>query len=392
MSSSASGDTARPHPPRLLDQVRAAIRARHYSLRTEEAYLGWIRRYILHHHKRHPATMGPAEITAFLTALAVERRVSASTQNQAMAALLFLYRDVLGREPGWLDGVVRARRPRRLPVVLARGEVERLLGALRGAAWLLATLLYGTGMRLNEGLRLRVKDLDWARYEIVVREGKGNRDRVTMLPRALEPALHAHLASVSRLHDDDLRAGFGAVALPGALAAKYPNAARDWGWQWIFPASRLSLDPRGGERRRHHLHESVVQKAIHAAARAVGLTRPVGPHTLRHCFATHLLEAGYDIRTVQELLGHRDVATTMIYTHVLNRGGRAVESPADRLLAGTPSCASPPSPRGPSLGILSQVAQQHVDPPGELPHHGATLESDVPPHVAGIAMPIGTDK
>lgn len=388
MASPAS--SARPR--KLLDEVRAAIRARHYSLRTEEAYVGWIRRYIVHHGRRHPATLGAADITAFLTALAVERRVSASTQNQAMAALLFLYREVLGCAPQWLEGVVRARRPRRLPVVLGRGEVERLLGALRGVAWLLAALLYGTGMRLSECLRLRVKDLDWARHEIVVREGKGAKDRVTMLPRALEPALAAHLERVLQLHQADLAAGLGAVALPGALALKYPGAAREWGWQWVFPAGRIAADPRSGERRRHHLHESVAQKAIHAAARAAGIARPVGPHTLRHCFATHLLEAGYDIRTVQELLGHRDVATTMIYTPVLNRGGRAVESPADRLLAGTASSAIPPPSRGPTPSPPPSAGHKPVDPVPELPHHSVPTPPPIPPPPSGIGIPDGTDK
>lgn len=327
--------------PRLLEQVREAIRARHYSYRTEEAYVGWIRRFILFHGKRHPMDMGPAEITSFLTALAVERRVSASTQNQALAALLFLYQHVLGRDPGWLTDIVRARRPRRLPVVLTRAEVERLLEALDGTAWLMGALLYGGGLRLSECLRLRVKDVDLTRNEIVVREGKGNKDRVTMLPHAVAPTLAAHLARVRQVHADDLAAGFGNVLLPDALAVKYPNTEREWAWQWIFPARRLSVDPRSGQRRRHHLNESVLQKAIHSAARRAQLAKPVGPHTLRHSFATHLLEHGYDIRTVQELLGHRDVATTMIYTHVLNRGGRAVESPMDRLLAGTRSGASP---------------------------------------------------
>jgi integron integrase len=288
--------------------------------------------------------MGPIEITRFLTALAVERRVSASTQNQALAALLFLYQQVLGQDPGWLTDIVRARRPRRLPVVLTPAEVERLLAALHGTAWLMGALLYGGGLRLIECLRLRVKDVDLARREIVVREGKGNKDRVTILPHTVAPTLAAHLTHVRRLHNEDLAAGFGTVQLPDALAAKYPNAGREWGWQWIFPARRLSVDPRSGQRRRHHLHESVLQKAIHSAARGAQIDKHVGPHTLRHSFATHLLEHGYDIRTVQELLGHRDVATTMIYTHVLNRGGRGIESPIDRLLASTHSGASPPPP------------------------------------------------
>lgn len=321
-----------PSPkPRLLDQVHDAIRTRHMSLRTEEAYVHWIRRYIMFHRKRHPAEMGPAEITQFLTTLAVERQVSASTQNQALAALLFLYREVLGRDPGWLDGLVRAKRPQRLPVVLTRQEVTALLGALGGVNWMMAMLLYGAGLRLSECLRLRVKDVDFSRNEIVVREGKGNKDRVTMLPASVKEPLAAHLERVRHLHERDLAAGFGRVQLPDALARKYASASREWGWQWVFPASKICRDPRFGQPQRYHIHESVLQKAIHAAARQAGVIKPIGPHTLRHCFATDLLGAGYDIRTVQELLGHREVTTTMIYTHVLNRGGRGVVSPADRL-------------------------------------------------------------
>ncbi|MFI5395830.1 MAG: integron integrase [Candidatus Binatia bacterium] len=317
--------------PRLLDQVRDAIRTRHMSLRTEEAYVHWIKQYILFHHKRHPAEMGPAEITQFLTALAVERHVSASTQNQALAALLFLYRQVFGRDPGWLAGLVRAKRPRRLPVVLTQSEVSALLGVLEGVNWLMVMLLYGAGLRLRECLRLRVKDVDFTRNEIIVRQGKGDKDRVTMLPGSVKEPLAAHLERVQRVHARDLAAGFGRVQLPDSLARKYVNANRDWGWQWIFPASKICRDSRFGEPQRYHIHESVLQKAIHAAARKAGVAKPVGPHTLRHCFATDLLVAGYDIRTVQELLGHKDVTTTMIYTHVLNRGGRGVVSPADRL-------------------------------------------------------------
>ncbi len=324
---------AAPAPkPKLLDQVRDAIRTRHYSYRTEEAYVGWIRRFILFHGKRHPAEMGPPEITQFLTALAVHRRVSASTQNQALAAVLFLYQHVLGCNPGWLDDIVRAKRGERLPVVLTRAEVEALLAALDGVSWIMAMLLYSAGLRLTECLRLRVKDIEFSRNKIVVRERKGNKDRVTMLPGAVKEPLQAHLRQVREVHSGDLRAGYGRVQLPDALAAKYLNASREWPWQWVFPAARICRDPRFGEPQRFHTHESVLQKAIHAAARDARIGKPVGPHTLRHCFATHLLEAGYDIRTVQELLGHRDVKTTMIYTHVLNRGGRGVESPADRLV------------------------------------------------------------
>jgi integron integrase len=322
-----------PEQPKrkLLDQVRDAIRVRHYSIRTEEAYVGWIKRYILFHGKRHPAEMGQAEITAFLSSLAVERNVAASTQNQALAALLFLYRDVLGSDPGWLDDIVRAKRPERLPVVLVREEVGNLMNELEGLHWIMAMLLYGAGLRRLECLRLRVKDVDFAGNQIVVRDGKGAKDRMTMLPAVVKQPLLKHLASVRRMHERDLRAGFGKVLLPYALARKYPNADREWAWQWVFPARQISTDPRGGERRRHHLHESVLQRAVASAARAARIPKSVHCHTLRHSFATHLLEDGYDIRTVQELLGHRDVSTTMIYTHVLNRGGRGVASPADRL-------------------------------------------------------------
>jgi integron integrase len=330
----APAATPARRPPRLLDQVRDAIRTRHYSYRTEEAYVAWIKRYIVFHGKRHPREMGAPEVSRFLTSLAVERKVTASTQNQALAAMLFLYKEVLGRDPGWFEDVVRAKRPRRLPVVLSRSEVSALLGVMRGVSWIMATLLYGSGLRLSECLRLRVKDIEFERNEIIVREGKGDKDRITMLPAAVKEPLQRHLQTVRLLHQRDLRDGFGRVLLPYALAQKYPNADREWAWQWVFPASKLSVDPRSGQLRRHHLHESVLQKAVHAAAWQLEIKKPVGPHTMRHCFATHLLENGYDIRTVQELLGHRDVATTMIYTHVLNRGGRGVESPADRLLAG----------------------------------------------------------
>jgi integron integrase len=276
--------------------------------------------------------MGAAEVSRFLTSLAVDRQVAAATQNQALAALLFLYKDVLDRDPGWVDDVVRAKRPQRLPVVLSQQEVHALFSALDGVPWIMGMLLYGAGLRLMECLRLRVKDVNFGRGEMLVREGKGDKDRVTMLPAAAIPRLSAHLEQVRKRHAADLAAGGGRVMLPDALARKYPRANHEWGWQWVFPASTLSTDPRTGERRRHHMHESVPQRAIREARRRAGIDRPVGPHTLRHCFATHLLEAGYDIRTVQELLGHSDVKTTMIYTHVLNRGGRGVQSPADRLL------------------------------------------------------------
>jgi len=317
--------------PKLLDQVREAIRLRHYSLRTEEAYVSWIKRFILFHDKRHPLDMGEAEMTRFLSALAVKGHVSASTQNQALCALLFLYREVLRRDMGWLDKVVRARRPERLPVVLTRAEVKALLGTLAGVHGIMASLLYGAGLRLLECLRLRVKDIDFSSHQILVCEGKGHKDRRTMLPATVQEPLVAHLEHVRLVHQHDLAQGCGRVSLPDALARKYPHADCEWGWQWVFPAAQRNLDPRSGVQRRHHLHESVLQRAVKEAARKAGLSKPVSCHTLRHSFATHLLEDGYDIRTIQELLGHRDVKTTMIYTHVLNRGGRGVYSPIDRL-------------------------------------------------------------
>ena len=315
--------------PRLLDRVSLAARRRRFSRRTEEAYRGWVRRFVLFHGTRHPETMGGAEIAAFLTHLAVERRVAASTQNQALAALLFLYREVLGREPGDLGATVRARRPKRLPTVLSRAEARRLLAATGGVEGLVVRLLYGAGLRLLEALRLRVGDVHLERGEVTVRAGKGDRDRRTMLPGSLVEPLRAHLARVRRLHEQDLAAGRGAVPLPGALARKLPGAPREWPWQWLFPAPRLATEPGTGARLRWHLHPTRIQRAVAAAARAAAIPRRVTCHTLRHSFATHLLEAGYDIRTVQELLGHRHVTTTMIYTHVLNRGGLGVTSPLD---------------------------------------------------------------
>jgi integron integrase len=291
----------------------------------------WARRFILFHHKRHPKEMGAAEVTAFLSHLALERRVSASTQNQAKAALLFLYKRVLGMDLPWLDEIVQAKRTRRLPVVLSPQEVRSLLDQMEGTMGLVAELLYGTGMRVLEALRLRVKDLDFDLRAITVREGKGGKDRVTVLPDRLVEPLKAHLAKVRTLHAQDLAEGFGEVALPDALAMKYRSAGRQWGWQWVFPSIQRSADPRSGVIRRHHLHLESVQKAMRKAARSLDLTKPVSPHTLRHAFATHLLMAGQDIRTIQELLGHQEVETTMIYTHVLNRGGRGVLSPLDRL-------------------------------------------------------------
>jgi integron integrase len=313
----------------LLDRVRAAARVRHYSLRTEDAYVAWVRRFILFHGKRHPLEMGAAEINAFLTHLAVEGRVSASTQNQAFAALLFLYQKVLEVEPGRIEGVVRANRPRRLPVAPTREEVRAILDRLLGTYGLIGSLLYGAGLRVLECLRLRVHDLDFGRHEVLVRHGKGGKDRRTMLPAAAAPGLGAHLERVRRLHERDLAKGNGRVLLPEALDRKYPAAPTEWGWQWVFPSARLSADPRTGEVRRHHAHPGAVARAFRAAARQAGCVKPVGPHALRHAFATHLLEDGYDVRTVQELLGHADVSTTMIYTHVLNRNRLGVRSPLD---------------------------------------------------------------
>lgn len=315
--------------PRLLDRVREVIRIKHYSIRTEQAYLHWIRRYILFHGKRHPQELGAAEFRAFLSYLAVQGKVSASTQNQALNAILFLYREVLKIALLWLKGVQLAKKPRHLPVVLTRQEVKRVLARLDGTVWLMAGLAYGAGLRLLECLRLRVKDLEFTRGEVLVRDGKGQKDRVTMLPRNLIDPLRTHLAKVHQLHEQDLAEGFGRVYLPFALDRKYPNADREWGWQYVFPSSRRSIDPRGGAERRHHCDPAVLQRAIRAAVRNAQVLKPASVHTLRHSFATHLLESGYDIRTVQELLGHSDVKTTMIYTHVLNRGGRGVVSPLD---------------------------------------------------------------
>ena len=319
-----------PHP-RLYDRVLEELRSRHYSRRTEQAYVHWIRRFILFHHRRHPMALTEQDISAFLSHLAVAGNVAASTQNQALAAILFLYEKVLKKPLDRIEDVVRAKRPKRLPVVLTQSEVEALLSHMHGTERLIATLLYGSGLRLMEALRLRVKDIDFQRNEIVVRDGKGQKDRVTMLPESFKPALAAHLERVRHQHQQDLDRGFGRVYLPFALARKYPNAAAEWGWQYVFPATTLSTDPRSGQRRRHHLHESVVSRALSRAVKAAGITKHVTAHVLPHSFATHLLENGYDIRTVQELLGHKDVSATMIYTHVLNRGGRGVRSPADRL-------------------------------------------------------------
>ena len=317
--------------PKLLEQVQARIRVKHYSIRTARAYLDWVRRYILFHQKKHPMTMGAREVEAFLSHLAVEGNVAASTQNQAKSALLFLYREVLEIDLPWLDNVTKARVPQRLPVVLTHVEVRSLLDRLEGSQWLMASLLYGAGLRLLECVRLRVKDVEFERGELIVRDGKGQKDRMTMLPAKLIEPLRAHIARVERLHEEDLAAGYGEVYLPNALNRKYPNGGKMWGWQYVFPSSRLSLDPRSNVTRRHHTDEKGLQRAVKRAVHAAGIVKPATPHTLRHSFATHLLQSGYDIRTVQELLGHNDVSTTMIYTHVLNKGGKCVNSPLDLL-------------------------------------------------------------
>jgi len=317
--------------PRLYDRIVEVLRVRHYSRRTEKAYVRWIGRYIRFHCGQHPRNLAEAEVNAFLTHLAVKEHVTASTQNQALCALLFLYEHVLEQPLDRLEGVERARRSRRLPVVLTLNEATRVLDGMRADRWLVAMLLYGAGLRLLEALRLRVKDLDFERREITVREGKGDKDRVTILPQAVIPALQQHLRHVEAIHKQDLAEGYGRVELPHALARKYPNANRQWIWQFVFPQAHRWRNPKTGEQGRHHLHESLVQKAISQAVRAAKLTKRVTSHTFRHSFATHLLQAGYDIRTIQELLGHADVRTTMIYTHVLNRGGYGVESPADRI-------------------------------------------------------------
>ncbi len=315
--------------PKLLDRVRWHLRVKHYSLRTEQSYVDWIRRFILFHQKRHPDEMGEKEIAAFLTHLAVDLNVAASTQNQALSALLFLFQQVLDRKLDFIAGVERVRRPPKLPVVLTRAEVRSVLVHLDPAYRLIAELLYGSGLRLMEAVRLRVKEIDFGYCQITVREAKGLRERVTILPRRLTERLKTHLECIRQIHADDLLQNRGSVYLPFGLRRKYPRASRDWIWQYVFPASKLSADPRTGEIRRHHLHEKNLQNAVKAAVRAAGLAKAASCHTFRHSFATHLLESGYDIRTVQELLGHKDVSTTMIYTHVLNKPGLGVRSPID---------------------------------------------------------------
>jgi integron integrase len=323
----ASSDSDRA--PRLLDQVRDAIRTKHYSFRTEKAYVGWIRRFIVFNGTRHPSELGAAEVARYLQHLAVQGRVAASTQNQAFSALIFLYGEVLHRKLEGLETVVRAKRPQRVPVVLSRSEVATLLRRMDGTPRLMCSLIYGAGLRLLECARLRVKDVDLDRGELTVRDGKGRKDRVTVLPSSLTAPLRAQLDRVGRQHQLDLAHGLGSVELPDALERKYPRAPWEPGWQWVFPATRFYDDPRSGRRRRHHLHETILQREFKVAVRLAGLTKPASCHTLRHSFATHLLESGYDLRTIQELLGHSDLNTTMIYTHVLNRGGRGVRSPLD---------------------------------------------------------------
>src|SRR6266705_2552528 len=315
--------------PKLLDQVRDVIRRKHFSIRTEQAYVDWIRRFILFHGKRHPSEMAEAEVTEFLTYLAREGNVAASTQNQALSALLFLYKEVLKQEIGWLEGVERAKGPARLPVVLTKEEVRKLFVHLHGTPRLMAGLLYGSGLRLMECVRLRVKDIDFALAQITVRDAKGGKDRVTMLPINLSEPLRRHLLRMKAQHEQDLEDGFGTVHLPFALSRKSPNAAREWAWQYVFPSSRISLGPHSGKRQRHHVAEGILQSAIKKAVDASGIVKRANCHSLRHSFATHPLTKGYDIRTVQELLGHKDVSTTMIYTHVLNRPGLGVKSPLD---------------------------------------------------------------
>lgn len=317
--------------PKLLDQVRNELRFMHYSKRTEEAYTQWIKRYIYFHKKRHPKEMGSEEITTYLTYLAVSRKVSASTQNQALSALLFLYKQVLKIDLPWLKDIHRAKRPKHLPVVFTRSEVKGLLSQFDGTKWLIFSLIYGCGFRIMECVRLRVKDIDFCYKQIVIRDAKGQKDRVTVLPEKLVDPLKLHLEKVRHLHGQDLENGYGCVYLPFALDRKYPNACREWGWQYIFPSKNISTDPRTNIRRRHHIDEKNLQRSMKKAIRNSGIVKPGSLHTLRHSFATHLLEDGYDIRTVQELLGHKDVRTTQIYTHVLNRGASGVQSPLERL-------------------------------------------------------------
>jgi integron integrase len=317
------------HKPELLDQVRQKIRLKHYSIRTAQAYVDWIKRSILFHQKRHPASMDRPEVRTFLSHLAIERHVSVSTQRQALSAIAFLYREILEQDLSWLEDMERAKKPERLPVVFCRAEARTVLARLDGQSWLMASLLYGAGLRLMECIRLRVKDVDFGHQQILVRDGKGQKDRVTTLPHSVVEPLRLHLEKVRALHEQELSDGLGEVYLPSALERKYPHASREWGWQYVFPSHKRSVDPRSGKLRRHHVDEKVLQRAVKKALHEAHITKPGSCHTFRHSFATHLLEASYDIRTVQELLGHKDVRTTMIHTHVLNQGGKGVRSPSD---------------------------------------------------------------
>ena len=319
-----------PEPIRLLDQLRHQIRLRHYSYRTEQCYVGWVQRYIHYHGLKHPSGLGAADVERFLTHLAVDRKVAASTQAQALSSVLFLYKQVLNVDLPWLDNVVRASRPRRLPVVLTQAEARAVIAQLQGTAWLIVSLLYGSGLRVLEALRLRVKDLEFSVQQIIVRSGKGSKDRVSVMPSSLIDPLRIHLQRVREQHELAMQGGYGGVEMPYALARKYPAAETSWAWQYVFPAEHPSLDRRSGIRRRQPIFERRVQRAVRTAAFRAGIMKPVSPHTFRHSFATHLLEAGYDIRTVQELLGHKDVTTTQIYTHVMQKGANAVRSPLDR--------------------------------------------------------------
>jgi len=317
--------------PRFLNLVRERIRTKHYSIRTEEAYVGWIKKFIFFHNKCHPAEMGKLEMEQFLTYLAVERNVASSTQNQALAALLFMYKEVLQMEPPWVENVTRAKKPQRLPVVLTKTEVSQLFEGIPISYQLQVKLLYGCGLRLMELVRLRVQDIDFGYHSITVRAGKGDKDRVVMLPPSTIEALQTQLAETKRIHDIDLNNGFGEVYLPNALERKYPNANKTFAWQYVFPSRNIATDPRSGKKRRHHMHEQALQRTIKQAAIRANIHKKVTPHTLRHSFATHLLESGYDIRTIQELLGHKNIETTMIYTHVLKQGGKGVVSPLENL-------------------------------------------------------------